>query len=81
MLSLADEWLKLAEQSERNPQIAKYRAKALECLSLAEGDPERRADLLLFGRLWMSLTESLNGELRGAYELPPVRAHSLPSRH
>jgi hypothetical protein len=39
----------------------KYRAKAYELLSLAEraGDPEQRADLLRFARMWMSLTEDL----------------------
>jgi hypothetical protein len=33
-----------------------YRAKAWECLSLAESvnAPERRADLLRFARMWMS---------------------------
>ena len=39
-----------------------------ECgMSLAEStnDPERRADLLGFGRLWMSLTEPIGQELRG----------------
>jgi hypothetical protein len=38
----------------------KYRAKAYELLSLAEraGDPEQRADLLRFARMWMSLTEA-----------------------
>jgi hypothetical protein len=37
----------------------KYRAKAYELLSLAEraSDPEQRADLLRFARMWMSLTE------------------------
>jgi hypothetical protein len=78
MLSLAQEWVRLAEQSERSThyRIAGYRAKAWECMSIAESvnDPERRADLLLFGRLWMSLTEPLDGELRGAYELPPAQA-------
>ncbi len=51
-----------------------YRAKALECLSLAESmnDPERRVETLRFARLWMSLTEPID-ELRGAYELPRRR--------
>jgi hypothetical protein len=53
-----------------------YRAKAWECLSLAESvnDPERRADLLRYARLWLSLTESI-GDLpiaRSPYELPPL---------
>ncbi len=52
-----------------------YRAKAWECLSLAESvnDPERRADLLRFARMWMSLTEPI-GDLpmpKSPYELPP----------
>ena len=53
-----------------------YRAKAWECLSLAENmnDPERRADLLRFAGMWMSLTEPIKDELRGAYELPPQKA-------
>jgi hypothetical protein len=39
----------------------KYRVKAYELLSLAEraGDPEQRADLLRFARMWMSLTEPI----------------------
>ena len=39
----------------------KYRAKAYELLSLAEraGDPEQRADLLRFARMWLSLTEEI----------------------
>jgi hypothetical protein len=36
-----------------------YRAKAFELLSLAEtvNDPERRADMLRFARMWKSLSE------------------------
>jgi hypothetical protein len=47
-----------------------YRAKAFEFLSLAEAvnDPERRADLVRFARMWMSLSESLP-DMRSAYEL------------
>ena len=39
----------------------KYRAKAYGLMSLAEraGDPEQRADLLRFARMWMSLTEPI----------------------
>jgi hypothetical protein len=39
----------------------KYRAKAYELMFLAEraGDPEQRADLLRFARMWMSLTERI----------------------
>jgi hypothetical protein len=44
---------------EKVPMAANnaYRAKALECLSLAEcmNDPEERADTLRFARMWMSL--------------------------
>src|SRR5207248_10440509 len=68
MLQLGEQWLRLAEQSERKPQYqrAGYRAKAWECVSRAESinDPERRADLLGFGRLWMSLAEPTQVELR-----------------
>src|SRR5216684_2312411 len=67
--------VRLAEQAERNNQyrLAGYRAKAWESLSLAESvnDPERRVDLLLFGRMWLSLTEPIQDDLRAAYELPP----------
>ncbi len=58
-----------------------YRAKAWECLSLAENmnDPERRADVLRFARLWMSLTEPIPDlPLRLPYELPPQPR--LPAR-
>jgi hypothetical protein len=76
MLSLAQQWVSLAEKSEREDRyrVSGYRAKARECVSLAESmkDPERRADLLLFGRLWMSLTEPIE-DLRGAYELQARR--------
>jgi hypothetical protein len=51
-----------------------YRAKGLECLSRAEtiNNPEQRADMLRFARLWMSLAEPM-GEVRGAFELPHRR--------
>jgi hypothetical protein len=59
-----------------------YRAKAWECLSLAENmnDPEGRADLLRYARMWMSLTEPIGDLpiLRSPYELPsrvPRSAH------
>ena len=47
-----------------------YRAKAFECLSLAEcmTDPERRAEFLRHGRLWMQLAEPV-GTSRSAYEV------------
>jgi hypothetical protein len=46
-----------------------YRAKALECLSLAEcmNDPEERAEILRFAEMWISLAEPMDEE-RGAYE-------------
>jgi hypothetical protein len=75
MLDLAQEWVRLAEQSERSGRyrVAGYRAKACACMALADSvnDPERRADLHTFARLWMSLTEPIEEKLRGAYELPP----------
>jgi hypothetical protein len=38
-----------------------YRAKGFELLSLAEtmNDPERRADMLRFAKMWMSLSEPM----------------------
>jgi hypothetical protein len=53
----------------------KYRAKAFECLSLAEcmPDPERRAEILRYARLWMQLTEPV-GTSRSAYEVEPAIA-------
>ena len=52
----------------------KYRAKAFECVSLAEcmTDPERRAELLRYGRLWMQLAEPV-GTSRWAYEVLPTQ--------
>jgi hypothetical protein len=48
-----------------------YRAKALECLSLAEwmNDPEERAEIVRFAEMWMSLAKPID-EARGAYEFP-----------
>ncbi len=48
-----------------------YRAKGCEFLSLAEtvNDPERRADMLRYARMWMSLSEPMP-DLPSAYELP-----------
>jgi hypothetical protein len=47
-----------------------YRAKAFECLSLAEcmNDPERRVDILRYARMWMQLAEPAD-RFRGAYEV------------
>ncbi len=78
MLNLAQYWVRLAEGGERSRQhrSSEYRAKAWECLSLAEdaNDPERRADLLRFAGMWMSLAGPVKTELRDAYELPPRKA-------
>jgi hypothetical protein len=51
-----------------------YRAKAWECLSLAEcqNDPEERAEIVRFARMWMSLAEPID-ETRGSYEFPRGR--------
>jgi hypothetical protein len=85
MLSLAQEWVRLAEQSDRSAEYTRagYRAKGWECLSRAESitDPERRADLLGYGRLWMSLAEPTEVALRGAYELLAKRAAYHSSGH
>jgi len=53
-----------------------YRAKGFELLSLAEtvNDPERRADMLRYARMWMSLSEPMPDDLPSAYELPRSRA-------
>ena len=61
--------------------VEEYRARAWECLSLAENmnDPERRADILRYARMWMSLTEPIPDlPLRLPYELPPQLR--LPTR-
>ena len=58
-----------------------YRAKARECLSLAEcmNDPEERAEIVRFARMWMNLAEPID-EAPGAYEFPRVvEATDLPS--
>jgi hypothetical protein len=46
-----------------------YRAKAWECLSLAEctNNPEERAEIVRFESMWMSLSEPIDEE-KGAYE-------------
>jgi len=58
-----------------------YRAKAFECLSLAEcvKNPEERAEMVRFARVWMKLTEPIEEarsfyELRAAESLAPRRA-------
>jgi hypothetical protein len=70
LLNLAQDRVRLAEQAEQKDQyrLAGYRAKAWECLPLAESvnDPERRADLLLSARMRLGLTEPIKDELRGA---------------
>ena len=51
-----------------------YRAKAFECLSLAESmnNPEERAEMLRFARMWLNLAEPID-DIRGAYESPRRR--------
>jgi hypothetical protein len=55
---------------------SKYRTKAWECAARAQvvHDPQQRAELLRFAGMWLSLTEPIEDELRGAYELPPQAA-------
>jgi hypothetical protein len=64
-------WQGGAEQ--RLPMTADnaYRAKAWECLSLAEStnNPEERAEIVRFASMWMSLAEPID-EVRGSYEFP-----------
>ena len=40
---------------------------------------QRRADLETFAQMWMSLTEPVSDELRGAYEMSTAPAISPPS--
>jgi hypothetical protein len=51
-----------------------YRAKGYELLSMAESvnNPEQRADMLRYARMWMSLSEPVP-DLLSAYELPRSR--------
>ncbi len=51
-----------------------YRAKARECLSLAEcmNDPEERVEIVRFAWMWMSLAEPID-EVPGSYEFPRGR--------
>jgi len=53
------------------PADNEYRAKAWECLSLAEcmNDPEERAEIVRFARMWMNLAEPID-EVRSSYEFP-----------
>jgi hypothetical protein len=76
MLGLAQYWVRLAEEAERNTQYgwSGYQAKAWECAARAQSlsDPEQRADMLRYAGMWLSLTEPIRHDhLRGAYELPP----------
>jgi hypothetical protein len=59
LLNLADSWAKRADGAARAQSIS---------------DPERRADMLRFAGLWLSLTEPAKDELQGAYEWPRQRA-------
>ena len=51
-----------------------YRARAWECLSLAEcmNDPVERAEMVRFARMWMNLAEPID-EAWGEYEFPRGR--------
>jgi hypothetical protein len=51
---------------------SKYRAKAWQYAARAQSvnDPERRAELLRFSGMWLSLTEPIDKEFRGAHEWP-----------
>jgi hypothetical protein len=58
---------------EKVPMAANnaYRARAWECLSLAEcmNDPVERAEIIRFARMWMNLAEPID-EAPGSYEFP-----------
>ena len=76
MAALQDEQRIRGDCKEKVPMAAHnaYRAKAWECLSLAEctNDPEERADIVRFAWIWMSLAEPID-EARGSYEFPRGR--------
>jgi hypothetical protein len=78
LLDLAQHWVRLAEEAERNGQYgsSEYQARAWQCAARAQtiSDPERRADMLRFAGMWLSLTEPIQDPFRGAYELPPRKA-------
>jgi len=82
MLELAQVWLGLAERAGRNYhyRLVGYRAKAWEYQTRAQRaeDPQRRADLETFAQMWMSLTEPIGLEVRGAYEMTGPRS---PPQH
>jgi hypothetical protein len=65
----------LGEPNDQD-RASKYRAKAWECAARAQvvNDPKARAELLQFAAMWLSLTQPIEEELRGAYELPPQAA-------
>jgi hypothetical protein len=81
MLDLAQYWLRLVEEAERNEQskLSGYKAKAYECASRAQSinDPQRRADMLRYAGMFLSLTEPIKDPLRGAYELPPQKPRNV----
>jgi hypothetical protein len=58
-----------------------YRAKAFECLSLAEwmNNPEKRAEMVRFARVWMKFTEPI-AETGSAYELLAAKSLRLKGR-
>ncbi len=60
VLNLADYWVRRADECAARSQ--------------SMNDAKRRADMLRFAGMWLSLTEPIKYELRGAYELPPQRA-------
>ncbi len=60
VLNLADYWVRRADECAARSQ--------------SMNDAKRRADMLRFAGMWLSLTEPIKYELRGAYELPPQMA-------
>ncbi len=64
MLNLADYWVRRADEC----------AARAQSMNDPERRADRRADMLRFAGMWLSLTEPIKYELRGAYELPPQRA-------
>jgi len=71
MLNFAQDRGRRTLEVERNDhRLAAYQSKAWEYAVRAQSvsDPERRADMLRFAGMWMSLTEPI-GDFRSPYEM------------
>jgi len=57
-----------------SPEISNQKHEKCAVRAQVVNDPEQRADLLRFAGMWLSLTEPIEDEFRGAYELSPQTA-------